>query len=161
LGGVGNAFKAKQAFATTSRTDGTTASPATNLVGVTVTNAAAADTHTVQILQTAAAHKIGSGAMTSATADLGTALGLGAGAVAGSFDVTGVTIEILATDTLQDLRDRVNAANTGSNATGVTASIVSAGANQNFLVLTADSTGQAITLGNEVGGVLAQLGISA
>src|SRR5690606_28455557 len=113
LGGAVNAFTSKQAFATTSRADGGGASAATNLVGVTVTNAAAADTHTIEILQTAAAHKVGSGALPSQTSDLGTALGLGAGAVAGSFDINGITIDVLAPDTLQDLRDRVNAANTG------------------------------------------------
>lgn len=160
FGGTGNAFKAKQAFASASRSDGGTASSAANLVGVTVTNAAATGSHTIEVLQTAAAHKIGGAAATSTTDDLGTALGLGAGTVAGSFDVNGVTIDVLAGDSLQDLRDRINAANTGSNATGVTASIVTAGTNQNYIVLTADKTGQAITLDNEVGGVLGQLGIS-
>lgn len=161
LGGTGDAFKAKSAFATSSRSDGETPSAAGNLLGVTVTNAAAAGSHTVEILQAAAAHKIGGGAATSTSDDLGTALGLGAGAVAGSFDVNGVTIDVLSTDSLQDLRDRINAANTGTNATGVTASIVSAGVNQHFLVLTADDTGESITLNNEVGGVLDELGISA
>lgn len=160
LGGVGNAYKAKTAFATATRTDGATPTPAANLIGVTVTNAAAKGSHTIEILQTAAAHKIGSGAASSATVDLGTALGLGAGSVAGSFDINGVTIDVLASDSLQDLRDRINSANTGENATGVTASIVTVGANQHYLVLTADQTGKAITLDNEVGGVLTKLGIS-
>lgn len=161
LGDAGNVFEAKSAFASSSRSDGGTASSAANLVGVTVTNAAATGSHTVEILQTAAAHKIGSSAVTSTTSDIGTALGLGAGTVAGSFDLNGVTIDVLSTDSLQDLRDRINAANSGANATGVTASIVTAGTNQNYLVLTADQTGEAITLGNETGGVLAALGISA
>jgi flagellar hook-associated protein 2 len=161
FGNTGNAFKSKTAFATTSRADGGTASLAANLLGVTVTNAAATGSHTVEVLQTAASHKIGSGAHTSTTDDLGTALGLGAGTVSGSFDVNGVTIDVLTTDTLQDLRDRINAANTGASATGVTASIVSAGTNQNYLVLTSDATGETITLDNEVGGVLGELGISS
>lgn len=160
LGGVGDAFKSKSAFASTSRTDGGTASLAANLVGVTVTNAASTGSHTIEILQTAAAHKIGGSSATSATSDLGTALGLGAGTVAGSFDVNGVTVDVLSTDSLQDLRDRINAANTGTTATGVTASIVSAGTSQNYIVLTADETGESIALGNEVGGVLSKLGIS-
>src|SRR3546814_6183550 len=88
-------------------------------------------------------------------------MGLGAGTVAGSFDCNGVTIDVLSSDTLQDLRDRINAANTGTTATGVSASIVSAGTNQNDIVLTADDTGEAITLDNDVGGVLGQLGISS
>lgn len=161
FGGAGNAFKAKSAFASASRADGASPSPAANLIGVTVTNAATTGSYTVEILQTAAAHKIGSGAANSTTADLGTALGRGAGAVSGSFEINGVKIDVLSTDSLQDLRDRVNAANTGTNATGVSASVVSAGANQHYLVLTADATGETITLGNETGGVLSALGISS
>lgn len=160
LGGAGNAFKSKTAFASSSRTDGTAATNAATLMGVTVTNAAATGSHTIEIQQTAAAHKLAGGSANSTTADLGTAMGLGAGTVAGSFDVNGVKIDVLSTDSLQDLRDRINAANTGSTATGVTASLVTVGANQNYLVLTADKTGEAIALTNETGGVLGQLGIS-
>jgi len=45
FGNVNDIFASKQAFATTSRLDGTLASAAGNLIGVTVTNAAAAGTH--------------------------------------------------------------------------------------------------------------------
>lgn len=160
LDGTGSIFNAKQAFASVSRTDGGTPTAAASLIGVTVTNAAAAGSHTIEIIRTATAHKVGSGAFSSLTDDLGTARGGAAGSIAGSFDINGVTIETYGTDSLQDLRDRINAANTGANATGVTASIVSVGANEHYLILTADKTGTPITIDNEVGGILSGIGIS-
>lgn len=153
-------FRAKSAFATASRSDGGTASQAANLIGITVGSAAQATSHEIEVLQIAKAQKIGSGTFSSTGSDLGTASGLGAGSIAGSFDINGKTIAVNATDSLADLRDRINNANTGTSATGVSASIVSVGTNQHILVITADKTGQAITLDNETGGVLADLGIS-
>ena len=73
-----------------------------------------------------------------------------------------MTIDVLATDSLADLRDRINNANSGDNATGVTASIVSASETQHVLVLTADETGTDITLSDDnTTGVLSDLGISS
>lgn len=161
VGNVSDVFKAKQSTLTVSRANGGTASSAANLMGVNVSNAASVGAHTVEILRTAAAHKIGSGAFTSVTDDLGTARGGAPGSIAGSFTVNGVAIDVLATDSLQELRDRINNADTGTNATHVSASIVSVAGNQNYLVLTADETGTAIGIANETGGVLSQLGISA
>ncbi|MBX6323216.1 MAG: flagellar filament capping protein FliD [Rhodospirillaceae bacterium] len=155
-----NAFLAKTPFASTSRSDGLTPNSAANLIGVSVTNAASLGSHTVEILRTAAAHKIGSMTFSSATVDLGTASGGAANSISGSFSINGRTITVDPSDTLQALRDRINAANTGTNPTGVTASIVSIGANQQVLVLTADKTGTPITIADETNGVLAALGIS-
>jgi flagellar hook-associated protein 2 len=62
-----NIFEAKQGFATTSRLDGQTPSTAANLLGVSVTNAAAAGSHTIEIRQTAKAHKVASDKVTSLT----------------------------------------------------------------------------------------------
>jgi len=151
----GNVFTAKQTFATASRTDGLTASPPTSLLGVSVTNAAATGTHDIEIRRIATSEKIGSGTF----ADQGAALGF-----SGAFDVTGAntaTISVSATDTLQDIRDRINNANTGTSATGISASIVQVSSSQYILVLTNTQTGQALTLGNETGGVLNSLGLSA
>ncbi len=163
VGGAGDAFKSKQAFASTTRTDGVTPSAAANLLGVSVTNAASTGSHTIEVLRTAKAHKIGSATFNSLSSDLGTARGLAANSISGSFDINGKTIQVLSTDTLPDLRDRINAANTGSSPTGVTASIVSISSTEHVLVLTSDKTGTPITLSNEVGGVLTSatgLGIS-
>lgn len=161
FGGVGDVFQAKSTFASTSRADGMTPSAAGNLMGVTVTNAAALGSHTIEIVRIAASHKLGSRTFDSATTDLGTASGGAAGSISGSFTINGKAIVVSSADTLQDVRDRINNANTGSTATGVSASIVSVGANQQVLVLTADKTGTPITLADETNGVLNSLGISA
>ncbi|MEX0760170.1 MAG: flagellar cap protein FliD N-terminal domain-containing protein, partial [Tistlia sp.] len=151
IGNSSDIFSAKSAFASTSRSDGATGSPAANLVGVTTTNAAEASSHEIEVLQIAKAHKLGSGTFASISTALGSS---------GSFDVNGKTITVAASDTLADLRDRLNNANTGSAPSGVSASIVSVGSNQSVLVLTATETGKDIVLDNETGGTLADLGIS-
>ena len=155
LGDTGDVFSAKQVFATTSRIDGTAPSAAGNLIGVSTTNAAAAGSHTVEVLRTATAHKVASSTFSSET----TALGL-----SGTFDVTGgggsATITIGSTDTLQDIRDRINTANTGASGTGVNASVVEISDTEFILVLTADDAGIDMVI-TDSGSVLSGLGISS
>jgi len=150
VGNATNAFKSKAAFATTSRTDGAAPAAAGNLLGVSVANGAALGNHSLEIRRVAAAHKVASDTFASAA----TALGF-----TGTYTVNGQSITIAATDTLQDVRDRINNANTGANATGVTASIVTISASQNVLVLTADTTGTSMTLANTSGTPLDSLGL--
>lgn len=147
-----NAFAAKQAFASVSRTDGATPSTAANILGVSLTSAAAAGSHSVEILQTAAAHKISSDVYASTT----TALGLTDG---NTFTIEGKVITVSATDTLLTLRDRINAANTGTSPSGVSASIVSVSSTQNYLVLTKDTAGTTIAISNTTGTPLTTAGI--
>lgn len=147
-----NAFAAKQAFASVSRTDGLTASPAANILGVSLTNTAAAGSHTIEVLQTAASHKISSDAYSSTTSNLGFANG-------DQFTIEGKTITLSASDTLLTVRDRINAANTGTSPSGVTASIVSVTPTQNYLVLTKDTSGTDISLSNTTNSPLSTLGI--
>jgi flagellar hook-associated protein 2 len=149
-----DAFASKQVFSSVSRTDGQTPTAAADIVGVTATNAAATGTHTIEVLQTAAAEKDSSDALASTS----TALGLTEG---DQFAINGATITVSASDTLTSLRDRINAADTGASPTGVTASIVSVSASQNFLVLTADNTGQPITFANTTGTPLDSIGITS
>ncbi len=158
----GNIFASKQAFASSSRQDGGTASPPTNILGVSVTSKASAGSHSVEVLQTARAHRVGSGAFTSTSADLGTARGLGAGAVSGNIEIAGKSIAVLATDSLNDIKDRINNANSGDSPTGVSATVVSTSPSEHYLVLTVDATGK--TLGTDIAlndpdGVLEDLGV--
>jgi len=157
----GDIFSQKSAFATTSRSDGQAASQAGNLIGVTVSPTASSGITEIEILQTARAHRIASDSFSSTTDDLGTASGGVAGSISGTFQINGTEIQVLASDSLNDLADRINNANTGVNATGVSASIVSVSSSEHILVLTSDETGVDMTLDNETGGVLASLGISA
>lgn len=157
-----NVFESKQAFASASRDDGGTASAPANILGVSVASSASAANHTVEVIQTARAHRVGSDAISSTNDDLGTALGLGAGTISGEIDIAGVTITVISSDSLNEVVDRFNAANSGENATGVSASIVSTGDTENFLVLTVDATGQ--TLGSDISltdtdGILETLGV--
>lgn len=132
-------FQARSVYASTTRTDGQTPAAAAALISASADNSAAIANHTLEIMRVATAHKVSSTAVTSTTSSLGALIGL----ANGSFDLNGVTIDVFASDTMQDLRDRINAANTGSNATGVSASIVSVSATQNVLVLSSDDTGAA------------------
>ena len=155
VGGAGNVFENKQAFATTSRSDAKTPSAAGNLIGVTVANAADAGSHTMEVRRIAKAHKISS----SSFASQSTALG-----ISGDFTITNgannKVISVAATDTLADIRSRINNANTGTNATGVTASIVTVSATENILVLSNDTTGTALNI-TDSGSALSGLGISS
>ena len=145
-------FSAKEAFASVSRTDGATPSSATALLGVTITNAAVVGSHNIEILQTAAAHKISSDAFASTS----TALGLTEG---DQFTIEGKVITVSAGDTLLSLRDRINNANTGTTPTKVSASIVSVSTTEHYLVLTKDVTGSSITISDTTGTPLQTVGI--
>ena len=163
FGNTSNVFKAKSAFASTSRTDGVAPAAAGNLLGVTVENSAAAASHTLEVLRVATDHRIGSNTFSSLTSDLGTALGLSANSVSGTFDITGdktQTITVGSTDNLVTLRDRINAANSGTDATGVTASVVTVTSTEHILVLTRDKTGESMVI-TDSASLLSQLGISS
>ena len=145
-------FAAKQAFASVGRTDGTAPSLAANLIGVTVSNSAAADSHEVEILQVARSQKISSDSVT----DSSVALGFGDG---DEFEIEGTTITVSAQDSMLALRDRINAANAGANPTGVTASIVTVSATEHYLVLNKDTAGSPIALSDTTNSPLQTVGI--
>lgn len=131
--GSGDIFQAKSTFASSSRTDTQSPSTAAEILGVSATNRAQATNHTVEVQQIATAHKIASGSIAGTTSD---SLGL-----SGTFEVNGTSITLNDGESLLDLRDKINAANNGDNATGVTASIISISDNEHVLTLTADETG--------------------
>ena len=251
FGNNNDIFSGKQAFAASSRVDGTAASAAGNLVGVTVDNAAAVGNHTIEVLQTAKAHKISSDQITDPAAALGfvdgneftlttdefrtsfqssigtsgtdqitssgtltftdedgTTIGtvpylstdtLDDIATAITNNVTGVTatvenvstgvrlslsgtegfrmaesgagniltdwelgvtkFSLNATMSLLDLRDLINQANTGNNATGVNASVVTVTASESYLVLTSANTGVTMSLADTSGTPLHTIGM--
>lgn len=156
IGSASNVFAATQVFASTSRTDGSSPSAAGNLLGASTTNAAVVGSHNIEVLRVATAHKVASDTFSSQSTELG---------LAGSFEVSGsggtATITVQTSDTLQDVRDRINNANSGTTGTEVTASIVQASTTQFILVITADETGEEMTVTESSGGtVLSGLGIS-
>jgi len=118
--------------------------PAGSLLDVSGTNSVSVGAHTVTVNRVAAALRIASSAAVtdgsgSAITDQTSVLGY----AASSFQINGVSISVTATDSLQNIADRINQANTGATATGVSASIVKSAAGDFRLVLAADNTGSA------------------
>lgn len=135
-GNSNNVFNSKSISGSTS---GVGASDIDSLMIATVDSTAQNMTHSIKINALAAAHQVRTDAFTSTSTAL-TDLGV----TAGTFDIGSTSITITSTDTLLDLRSKIN--NAGA---GVTASIVSADATTNYLVLTSTDTGtaNAITFG--------------
>jgi flagellar hook-associated protein 2 len=114
---------------------------------------AATGTYQLEVTGLARAQKLGSTAYGSTT----TALGL----AAGSFTINGATISVDTSDTLTSLRNKINAVNTGSAASKVSASILQVDATHYRLVLTSDTTGMAgMTFANVSGGAPQALGFT-
>jgi flagellar hook-associated protein 2 len=122
------------------------------LLSATAGTGAAPGSYRMEVLSTASAEKLGS----SAIADVSTPLNM-----AGSFVVGGRQVTIEATDSLSAVRDKINAVNTGTNASHVSASILTVSTGVNRLILTNETTGSAgIELTqNDGSGVLSSLGL--
>lgn len=129
------------------------ASNASSLLGVTVDDGTQEGSYSVEIKQLAEAQKISSGTQTSSTDDLG---------LTGSFTIasgsgTAKTITITESSSLTDIASAINS---GSSASGVSASILKVSDSDYRLILTATDTGQEITFGDETGSVLSSLGLT-
>lgn len=124
-----------------------------DVMAATVEDDTEAGTYSIVVQQLATKHKVGSDSVSSKTSALGQA---------GSFtlqaaDGTAVSITMDADDTLTDLRDAINAQKSTS---GVTASIVQVSDSSYQLMLTANNTGQAISLTDGGDDVLSGLGLT-
>jgi flagellar hook-associated protein 2 len=130
------------------------ASPASGraLLGVQAGPLASPGRYRVEVLQRAENAKVAGREFASRTAALG---------IAGDLTLNGRTITVEASDSLTQIRDRFNAANTGPAPTGISASIVSDGADGGRLVLTKIAAGEPITdsLIDGTGGLSRELGI--
>ncbi|KKJ76498.1 hypothetical protein WH95_11790 [Kiloniella litopenaei] len=129
-----NVFEAKAGFLTSS-----TATPATDILGVTSSNSAAAGVYEIEVLQIATANKISSGTVADATAAQGVTDTITLGVSGGTTKDISITADM-------SLNDIAGAINGVSNDTGVRASVIKVGDNDFRLVLTAEETGKAITL---------------
>ncbi|MFQ5713261.1 MAG: flagellar filament capping protein FliD [Candidatus Scalinduaceae bacterium] len=109
---------------------------ASDLLSVSTTTDANPGTHTIKFTtssQLAQARQLSSQSYSSST----TALNL-----SGEFVINDKAISISTTDTLADIAVSINNANSGTNATGVTASILTITSTDNRLILTSDNTGK-------------------
>jgi flagellar hook-associated protein 2 len=140
-----SAFGAFKVSGGTSLTSGRTLLTASASFGATPGN------YAVEVLDVARANKLSGSVVSSAT----TALGL-----SGEFGVNGQKVTVVSTDTLSNIRDKINALDVGATPSGVTASVLSTGTTQHRLVLSADQTGSSgIELIDDSGGILQSLGV--
>jgi flagellar hook-associated protein 2 len=107
---------------------------ASDLLNVTASTAASIGSYTLKVNSLAMAQKVSSESFDGAADALGADY-------AGDLLINGTVVSIGATDTLANVRDKINNANSGNNPTGVTASILNYGDGDYRLVLTSDSTG--------------------
>ncbi|WP_373061814.1 flagellar filament capping protein FliD [Gemmatimonas sp.] len=122
-------------------------SPSTSrtLLSATASLTATPGRYRVEVLQLADTAKIGGGSVSDTTAARG---------LTGSMSINGTSIDIVGTDTLGDIRTKINDANVG-----VTAAIVSDGGTAGRLVLTAKTAGTGgVTIADGTGGMARELG---
>jgi flagellar hook-associated protein 2 len=123
-----------------------------SLYSAAATTGAQAGSYQIEVVSLARAQKLSS----TTVADASAAQGL-----AGTFSLNGAPVVIAATDTLYDIRDRINAANSGTPPAQVSASILTVGPGDSRLVLTSQVAGSAgIAHSDTGGGVLAALGLT-
>lgn len=142
LGGDMTALSSVKAFQTI-----TGNSSDTSVATLTSTSASTAGTYSLSVTQLATAGKISSGAQTDVTSALNKS---------GTFVVNGHSIDIVATDSLTSIAQKINGANAG-----VTASLIDGGTGSGYLTLTSKSTGaaNAVQLADISGGVMNSLGL--
>ena len=136
---------------------------ASSLLSVQVGRDAVPGTTDIIVQQMAEARKIHSASAvqnSSASAAATTTEVLG---LTGSFQIAGQTVNVAATDSLQDIQNSINALNAGASATGVSASLIKVADSDFRLILTSDTTGAAgFTLaGADLAGALSGLGFAA
>jgi flagellar hook-associated protein 2 len=108
---------------------------ASDLLSVSTSSSASKGSYSIMVSSLATAQKLSSGSFSGFSDALGASY-------AGDILINGVAVSISETDSLAGIRDKINNANTGTNPTGVTASIVSYGSNDYRLMLSSDTTGE-------------------
>ncbi|HET6461641.1 MAG TPA: flagellar filament capping protein FliD [Syntrophales bacterium] len=109
-------------------------STASNLLSVSVGDAATVGSYTIKVDNLAQAQKLSSNPFTSSSTELGSSY-------AGDIVINGKVVTVSATDTLADVAASINEADTGASPSGVTATVVNLGTNNSRLILTSDATG--------------------
>jgi flagellar hook-associated protein 2 len=145
------ALRDSSAFASFKASGGISASTARTLVTASAGVGANPGTVSVEVLDLARANKVSGAVFASASQALG---------LSGEFAVNGRKVTVVATDTLAMVRDKINALNVGTTASGASATVLSTGAAEHRLVITADQTGASgLDLTDDAGGILQSLGV--
>ena len=130
-----------QVFSASMTTDSSTVK-ASDLLSVSTAADAAPGTYSLKVTNLAQTQKLSSNPFTSRVTELGSSF-------AGDLVINGRVVTIASTDTLAGAANKINNLNSGSNPSGVTATVVNLGANDYRLILTSDTTGaQGISLLN-------------
>ena len=108
---------------------------ASDLFSVSASSSASKGSYTITVSSLATAQKLSSSSFSGFSDALGASY-------AGDILINGVAVSISDTDTLADIRNKINNANAGTTPTGVTASIVNYSTNDYRLMLTSDTTGE-------------------
>ncbi len=122
----GSAFGAVTTSVAPSPTTGKT------LVSAFANSSAVPGSYRVQVLGLASSQQLSGNSVSDASAALG---------ISGQMIVGGKVVSVSGTDSLNSLRDKINALNTSDSPSGVTASILHVGASDSRLVLSSDSGG--------------------
>ena len=109
---------------------------AADLLSVSTSATASIGSYSLKVNNIATANKLSSGSFALSSEALGAGY-------AGDILINGTAISISATDSLLNVRDKINNANSGASPTGVTASLVNYGAGDYRLLLASDATGAA------------------
>lgn len=121
-----------------------------SLFGVEASSLASPGRYRMEVVQLAETAKLGGKTVSDRSAALN---------VSGDFAINGTTITVGASDSLEAIRDSINAANTGATPTGVSASVINDGTTGGRLVLTRGTSGSdGITLTDGTGGIARELG---
>ena len=124
---------------------------AADLLSVTTSSSASKGSYTIVIDTLASAQKLSSKSFSSDLEALGASY-------AGDILINGRVVNVKSTDSLADVRNKINNANAGTSSTGVNAAIVTYASNDYSLILTSDSTGaEGISLQNGSSSDLVQL----
>jgi flagellar hook-associated protein 2 len=119
---------------TTSMTSDSSTVDASNLLSVSASSTASPGSYSIKINNLATAQKLSSSSFSTLSDNLGNGY-------SGDIIINGRVISVSESDGLDDIRNRINNANSGTNPTGVTASIISYGTNDYRLILTSNNTG--------------------
>ena len=120
-------------FTTSMTADGGTLE-ASKLLSASTSASASPGSYALDIIQLAQAQKLTSKGFSGYDEALG---------LTGEFVINGRGVNIENSDTLRDVRDRINNLNTGVSPTGLTATILTVASNDHRLILTSDATGMA------------------
>jgi len=105
-----------------------------DLISVSTGTSAVEGSYTVKVSNLAQSQKLSSNPFSSKTSELGSSY-------AGDIVINGRVLTINASDSLIDVCSSINSLNTGTDPSGVTATVVTYGSNDYRLILTSDDTG--------------------